>query len=397
MPTLSNAGGTDDGVDGSTATHDRNGVVGINSDNTPRNAVSAGGNGVFGFTQVPDGAGVFGAHASTGMGVAGLGLIGTWGGSVNGVGVVGISAPAGQKGGDGVQGITNSEARNGVYGLNLSLDKRGNGQPAGNGVLGYTRVPDGAGIMGVHGGAGAGVAALGNVGVSAASTDPSTGHGVIGTGGFGVVGQGTVIGVWGQGKGTGWAGYFSGPIRVDGSGEISGDLSVDGKLHTSGSLQGPLTVDGNITVNGDISVAGDVVLQPRDVAERFSAAEASLCRPGMVMVIAGDGTIEPCTRAYDKRAVGVVSGAGSLRPAITLGAELQPADTAPIAMIGTVNCLVDAGYGAVEPGDLLTSSETPGHAMKAANPACSFGAVIGKALARLPSGCGLVPMIVALQ
>jgi hypothetical protein len=117
----------------------------------------------------------------------------------------------------------------------------------------------------------------------------------------------------------------------------------------------------------------------------------------MVLVIGSDGTVEPCARAYDKRAVGVVSGAGALRPAITLGAELRLEDTASIAMIGTVNCLVDAGYGAVEPGDLLTSSDTPGHAMKAADPARCFGAVIGKALAPLPNGCGLVPMIVALQ
>ena len=197
--------------------------------------------------------------------------------------------------------------------------------------------------------------------------------------------------MWGQGKGTGWAGYFSGPIRVDGSGEFTGDLSVAGTLRTSGNLQGPLTVD------GDITVTGDVILKSRDVAERFSAAQPSLCRSGMVMVIGSDGPVEPCTRAYDKRAVGVVSGAGSLRPAITLGAELKAADTALIAMIGTVNCLVDASYDPVEAGDLLTSSETPGHAMKAADPQRCFGAVIGKALASLPSGCGLVPMIVALQ
>src|SRR5258706_4373324 len=104
MPTLANAGGSDDGVDGSTATHDRNGVVGRNLDGTPRNAASAGGNGVFGFTQVPDGAGVFGAHASTRMGVAGLGLIRAWGGSVVGVRVVGISAAARPTGRDGGQG-----------------------------------------------------------------------------------------------------------------------------------------------------------------------------------------------------------------------------------------------------------------------------------------------------
>ena len=69
---------------------------------------------------MPDGAGVFGVHAGVGIGSGGLGLIGVWGGSVNGVGVLGISAPPGAKGGDGVQGITNSEIRNGVYGRNDS-------------------------------------------------------------------------------------------------------------------------------------------------------------------------------------------------------------------------------------------------------------------------------------
>lgn len=70
---------------------------------------------------------------------------------------------------------------------------------------------------------------------------------------------------------------------------------------------------------------------------------------------------------------------------------------APIAMVGTACCLVDASYACIEVGDLLTSSETPGHAMKATDAERSFGTVIGKALAALPDGCGLIPMVVALQ
>ena len=216
---------------------------------------------MFGFTQVPDGAGVFGAHATTGVGVAGLGLIGISGGSVNGVGVMGVSAPPGAKGGDGVQGITNSEFRNGVYGRNDSTTSRGNSDPAGNGIFGYSRCPDGAGILGAHG--------------------STTGHGVIGTGGFGVVGAGSIIGVWGQGKGDGWAGYFSGPIRVDGGAAIGSNLDVTGNFTTAGnaSVQGDLSVSGNfsasgslqgpLTIVGDLSVTGDVILTNRDVAERF--------------------------------------------------------------------------------------------------------------------------------
>ena len=69
----------------------------------------------------------------------------------------------------------------------------------------------------------------------------------------------------------------------------------------------------------------------------------------------------------------------------------------PLALVGKVYCKVDAGHGAIEIGDLLTTSPTPGHAMKAADPMRAFGAVIGKALRPLASGTGLIPILVALQ
>ena len=65
--------------------------------------------------------------------------------------------------------------------------------------------------------------------------------------------------------------------------------------------------------------------------------------------------------------------------------------------MGRVYCKVDANHGAIEVGDLLTTSSTPGHAMKASDPLRSFGAVIGKALSDLKSGTGLIPVLVALQ
>jgi hypothetical protein len=69
----------------------------------------------------------------------------------------------------------------------------------------------------------------------------------------------------------------------------------------------------------------------------------------------------------------------------------------PIALIGKVYCKVDAQYVAIEVGDLLTTSPTPGHAMKAADPLKAFGTVIGKALRPLEGGQGLIPILVALQ
>jgi hypothetical protein len=69
----------------------------------------------------------------------------------------------------------------------------------------------------------------------------------------------------------------------------------------------------------------------------------------------------------------------------------------PVALVGKVYCRVDAQYGPIELGDLLTTSVTPGHAMKASDPFRAFGAVIGKALQPLADGQGLIPVLIALQ
>jgi hypothetical protein len=131
------------------------------------------------------------------------------------------------------------------------------------------------------------------------------------------------------------------------------------------------------------------------MAERFEAVAE--CIAGSVMVIGDNAKVQPCAREYDRRAVGVISGAGSLRPAITLGDDGPTKTGVPIAMVGTAFCLVDADRAAIEIGDLLTSSDTTGHAMKALDHTRSFGAVIGKALGALHSGRGLIPIVVTLQ
>ena len=69
----------------------------------------------------------------------------------------------------------------------------------------------------------------------------------------------------------------------------------------------------------------------------------------------------------------------------------------PIALSGKVYCKVDAEPSPIQIGDLLTTSETPGHAMKAEDPFKAFGAVLGKALRALGAGQGLIPILVALQ
>jgi hypothetical protein len=65
--------------------------------------------------------------------------------------------------------------------------------------------------------------------------------------------------------------------------------------------------------------------------------------------------------------------------------------------VGTAFCCVDADEAPIEVGDLVTTSDTFGHGMKAADPARSVGAIIGKALAPLGSGRGVVPILLTLQ
>jgi hypothetical protein len=160
---------------------------------------------------------------------------------------------------------------------------------------------------------------------------------------------------------------------------------------------GDLEVTGKVTQRGNLHVDGDVFLVGADCAEEFSVANARSTEPGTVMVIDTDGVLRPSQQAYDKRAAGVISGAGDFRPGITLDKQGGKSDRSPLALAGKVYCKVDAQYGSVEVGDLLTTSATPGHAMKATDPGKAFGTVIGKALRSLNSGRGLIPILVALQ
>ncbi len=149
-----------------------------------------------------------------------------------------------------------------------------------------------------------------------------------------------------------------------------------------------------IQIDGD---QGDIRLVNADCAEEFEVAHAEPGEPGTVMVLNEDGQLVHSAQPYDKRVVGVVSGVGDLRPGLVLGRQPEKSHRLPIALIGRVYCKVDADLGPVDIGDLLTTSTTSGHAMKASDAVQAFGAVIGKALRPLARGRGLVPILVALQ
>lgn len=151
-----------------------------------------------------------------------------------------------------------------------------------------------------------------------------------------------------------------------------------------------------LDVNGEIQ-AHDILLKNADCAEEFAVEDANSVEPGSVMVMNGKDALEPCGKAYDKRVIGIVSGAGSYSPGIVLDRQPGNGDRLPIALMGKVFCKVDAESASIEVGDLLTTSATPGHAMKASDPLQAFGTIIGKALGGLDSGTGLVPVLVTLQ
>jgi hypothetical protein len=142
---------------------------------------------------------------------------------------------------------------------------------------------------------------------------------------------------------------------------------------------------------------GDIILQNADVAEDFDVRDAEAIEPGTVVVIGDDSRLRTSHQSYDKRVAGVVTGTGSSGPGIILGRHASSQSRLPVALIGRVQCRVDATTAPIMIGDLLTTSATPGHAMKADDDARAQGAVIGKALQCRPEGTGTIPILVALQ
>jgi len=209
-----------------------------------------------------------------------------------------------------------------------------------------------------------------------------------------------------------------GNLRIDNDVNTGGDVNVDGGINVGFALSdeirhdlnvGPngaifaatdvhvgrnLSVNGNVT--GDLNVTGDILLRGSDCAEEFDI-QSDNTEPGTVMVLDQSGNLEESHCAYDKKVAGVISGAGTFRHGIVLGKQETDQKRMRIALMGKVYCKVDATFSPIEIGDLLTTSPTKGHAMKAEDPFKAFGAVIGKAMGSIKDGLGMIPVLVALQ
>jgi hypothetical protein len=109
------------------------------------------------------------------------------------------------------------------------------------------------------------------------------------------------------------------------------------------------------------------------------------------------GQLKPSDRPYDTRVAGILSGANGIQPGLTLHQNGKLADGQNVALSGRVYVLADATKNPIKPGDLLTTSATPGHAMKVMDHAQAQGAILGKAMTNLRAGKGLVLVLVSLQ
>lgn len=139
-----------------------------------------------------------------------------------------------------------------------------------------------------------------------------------------------------------------------------------------------------------------------DLSEKFKVRKCNEIMPlrGMVVCIdqENSGDFIVCSKAYDNKVAGIISGAGGIKPGMILGQnDDKTLEDQAIALAGKVYCLADATYGAINPGDLLTTSETIGHAIKVDDYNRAQGAILGKAMSSLHDGKGLVLILVTLQ
>jgi hypothetical protein len=155
---------------------------------------------------------------------------------------------------------------------------------------------------------------------------------------------------------------------------------------------------GNLHVVGSASVCSLTIRGGCDLAEPFPMSEREIPKGALVVIDEDNaGKLKLAGQEYDTRVAGIVSGANGVHPGISLHQEGLLEGGQNVALSGRVYALADASNGAIRPGDLLTSSATPGHVMKVTNHARAQGAIVGKAMSALSEGKGMVLVLVSLQ
>jgi hypothetical protein len=273
-----------------------------------------------------------------------------------------------------------------------------------NGVRGVAHNINHGAVVGVHEGGGIAVYGLSTTNVGAYGQSTS---------GWGVYGLSqTSVGAYGQ-SASGWGVYGLSQASIGVYGESATFEGVRGTSHNvnHGGVVGVNDAVGGIAVygvapnggyaawfNGKTKTGVLEITGGADLAERFSVSDGKP-EPGTLMVIDVDnpGHLTISAQAYDTKVAGIVSGAGGVQPGLTLHQEGVMEGDTQVAIAGRVYVQATALNGSIKPGDLLTTSDLKGHAMKATDRERMQGAIIGKAMTGLESGTGLVLVLVNLQ
>ena len=379
---------------------------------------SSGGGGGGSFTLPYSGiaSGTFGGslfHVSSTTPTLGYGIEGE---SQNGPGIFGHSPNS-----DGVLG--QSDGYYGVRGETTAVNH--------SGVYGYTSASGSAGVEGASSGNGPALRAFNLVGsgvgleVSSSSSDgidATTAHASKSAvyahtatanayGLYAISNQYTALAAQTQGA-TQTAGFFwntaggdairtTGNLKVTGDANVTGDCIANGILGTNTFLavNGAASFSGNVTVNATTTTRVLTITGGADVAEPFViVGDAEIPKGSVVVIDAGHpGKLARSLHPYDKCVAGIVSGANGIHPGIALHQDGMVEGGQDVALNGRVYVLAEASDGPIRPGDLLTTSSTPGHAMKVTDHDRAQGAVLGKAMSFLDEGTGYVLVLVTLQ
>jgi len=264
--------------------------------------------------------------------------------------------------------------------------------------------------------------------------DNASGSGLYG---YATANSGTTYGVYGRSDSSdGYGGYFDGAnADIILAGLDGGHLRSDPNLSYSGlyfyshddvevhldddddnpgasfaiyngedSMVFQVDEDGNMTASG--SKAGYVVDIARNVGPQPLYAGDVVVIVGFSSPLLGQIPVMEVRKAEGAYLTGVggvvnqryVPGEGGGFEDLAEGEGVAPAQHLSVVTLGAFQTIrVDASYGPIQPGDLLVSSPTPGHAMKAVDRLQAIGAIVGKALGSLDEGVGLIPVLIMLQ